>query len=105
MLHKRERANRWAESLSVTLTGALLVILLLLAGCGGGGGSNPPQGNPVPTVTSISPSSVMVGASRFTLTVTGTGFISSSAVKWNGADRTTSFISSTQLSATIRTSD
>jgi len=37
--------------------------------------------------------------------VTGTGFVSTSKVRWNGVDRTTTYISSTQLTATIPSSD
>jgi hypothetical protein len=37
--------------------------------------------------------------------VTGTSFVSSSVVEWNGGARTTSFVSSTQLSAAITASD
>ncbi|MDW8231414.1 MAG: IPT/TIG domain-containing protein, partial [Roseiflexaceae bacterium] len=41
----------------------------------------------------------------FTLTITGTGFISSSVVRWNGSDRSTTFVSSTRLTASIPASD
>ncbi|MCF8177017.1 MAG: hypothetical protein K9J74_00770 [Sulfuritalea sp.] len=62
--------------------------------------------NPVPTTTSISPASKFVGAAGFTMTVNGTGFVSgSSVVRFNGANRTTTFISTTQLQATIPASD
>ena len=53
--------------------------------------------NPAPTITSLSPSSALAGAAAFTLTVTGTGFLPSSVVQWNGADRTTTYVSATQL--------
>lgn len=61
--------------------------------------------NPVPTVTSLSPTGATVGGAAFTLTVTGTNFISSSVVRWNGSDRTTTFTSATQLSAAIPATD
>lgn len=60
--------------------------------------------NPVPTLVSISPSSVTAGASTFTLTVTGSNFINSSTVKWNGSPLTTTYISGTQLTATVNSS-
>ncbi|MCI0400489.1 MAG: IPT/TIG domain-containing protein, partial [Gammaproteobacteria bacterium] len=41
----------------------------------------------------------------FTLTVNGSNFINGSVVRWNGADRTTTFVSATQLTATIPASD
>ncbi len=62
--------------------------------------------NPTPTTTSITPTSATVGDPDFTLTVNGTNFINSnSTVTWNGANRVTSFISSTQLSAAIPFTD
>jgi len=64
-----------------------------------------PPANPVPTASSLSPSSAVARGSAFTLTVTGSNFISSSVVRWNGADRTTTFVSATQLQASIPASD
>ncbi|MBL9186095.1 MAG: hypothetical protein JNK23_01320 [Opitutaceae bacterium] len=61
--------------------------------------------NPVPSITSISPASAVAVSGPFTLTVTGTGFISSSIVQWNGASRTTTYISTTQLTASILAGD
>jgi hypothetical protein len=57
--------------------------------------------NPVPTLTSISPISAPAGGPAFTLTVTGSNFITTSKVRWNGADRTTTYVSATQLTAAI----
>jgi len=85
----------------------VLLSVLCAASCGGGGGSSPapPAGNPVPSVSSLSPSSVSSGGAAFTLTVNGTGFISSSTVGWNGSSRTTTYVSSTQLTASITAAD
>jgi hypothetical protein len=57
---------------------------------------------PPPAVTGISPSSVTVGGSDFDLTVTGSGFTTTSKIKWNETicDGTT-FINETQLSTRI----
>jgi len=57
--------------------------------------------NGVPTTTSISPSCVTAGSTGFTLTVTGTKFVSNSVVNWNGSTLTTTFVSSTQLTAIV----
>jgi Concanavalin A-like lectin/glucanases superfamily/Domain of unknown function (DUF1929)/Bacterial Ig domain/Galactose oxidase, central domain len=57
--------------------------------------------NPVPTTTGITPSSAAPGGPEFTLTVNGTNFVTSSVVRWAGLDRTTTFVSSTQLTAAI----
>ena len=46
--------------------------------------------NPMPTLTSISPSAITAGSPRFTLTVSGTGIFSQSAVLINGISHTVS---------------
>ena len=61
--------------------------------------------NPVPALTSLSPSNATAGGTDFTLTVTGANFVPSSGVSWNGAARTSTYVSSTQLQATIQASD
>jgi fibronectin type 3 domain-containing protein len=61
--------------------------------------------NPVPTLTSISPSTINAGEAGGTLTVTGTNFISGSVVRWNGSNRTATYVSATQLNAVIPASD
>src|SRR3989344_1707142 len=80
----------------------------------GGGESNsqtftisvtPPTPNPVPTLTSISPSSATQNDPEFTMTLTGTDFVSTSVARFNGVSRTTTYVSSTQLTATIPSSD
>jgi len=49
--------------------------------------------------------SALAGGPAYSLTVTGTNFDVSSIIRWNGADRATSFVSSTQLTATIPATD
>ncbi len=77
----------------------------------GGGVSNAQiftiTSNPVPTTTSISPITTFAtaGSPGFMLTVNGTNFILSSTVRFNGLNRATTFISSTQLTTQILTSD
>src|SRR5439155_7977770 len=61
--------------------------------------------NPVPTTSSLSPTSRFVGDGAFTLTVNGTNFIAGSVVRWVGSDRTTTFVSPTQLTASIPATD
>lgn len=84
----------------------LFLCLGVLIGCGGSGGSNSniPQ-NPSPTLSSISPNSTGAGSTALTLTATGTGFISSSAIEWNGEALATTFVSSTSLTVQVPTSD
>jgi uncharacterized protein (DUF1800 family) len=54
--------------------------------------------NPMPVLTSVTPPSVTVAA--FTLTVNGTGFVNAAVVNFGSTPLTTTFISSTQLTAT-----
>jgi len=64
-----------------------------------------PINNPVPTITSTSPTSATAGGTAFTLTVNGTNFIASSVVNWNGTALTTSYVSATQVRAQVPASD
>ncbi len=91
-------------------------ILVTISGLTIGGASSPNYSltqptttasilNPVPTTTAISPTSTSAGGSSFTLTVTGTNFVASSTVDWNGSPLATTFTSSTQLSATVPAGD
>ncbi len=61
--------------------------------------------NPVPTVTSVTPTAVVAGDPGFTLTVNGSNFVFESVVRWNGADRPTTFVSTGKLTASIPASD
>ncbi|WP_129206981.1 IPT/TIG domain-containing protein [Silvibacterium dinghuense] len=86
-----------------------LSVFLVIAGCAGGGStttSTPPSSgtsstNPKPSVTSISPSSVVAGSAAETLTITGTGFLSSSVVNFNSTALTTTYASATSLTASV----
>ena len=56
-------------------------------------------------LTGIDPFSARVGGSGFTLTVNGDHFVRSSKVTWNGSPRATTYVSATQLTAQILSSD
>ena len=60
---------------------------------------------PPPTLTALSPSSATAGGPGSTLTTTGSNFVRGSVVRWNGANRTTTFVNSTQLTAGIPAAD
>jgi len=74
-----------------------------------GGGTSAAQTfsitNPSPTLSTLSPTGTSAGNAAFTLTLTGTNFVSGSSVQWNGAARTTTFVSPTQLTAAIAAAD
>jgi WD40-like Beta Propeller Repeat len=58
-----------------------------------------------PAICSLSPSSVVAGASAFTITVSGASFASNSTVKWNNSARTTTFVNANTLQAQITATD
>lgn len=61
---------------------------------------------PIATLSTISPTTIASGGSDFALTVNGTNFVNGeSIVRWNGTDRATTFVSSTELSAAIPAAD
>ena len=61
--------------------------------------------NPQPSITTLSPSSVDAESGGFTLQVNGSGFASGATVLWNGKARTTSYVTSSLLNATISADD
>ena len=61
--------------------------------------------NPVPTPALLSPSSVAGSGPSFNLIVYGSNFVTTSAVTWNAADRPTTYVNATQLTAAIPASD
>jgi len=61
--------------------------------------------NPAPSLGSLSPSGATHGGASFTLTLTGSNFVSGALVKWNTKDLKTVFVSSGKLTATVPASD
>jgi photosystem II stability/assembly factor-like uncharacterized protein len=58
--------------------------------------------NPIPTITSISPNSIPANTQNPTpIIVTGTGFLQGAVTVFNGSALQTTFVSSTQLTATL----
>lgn len=60
---------------------------------------------PPPVISSFSPHSARAGGLSFTLTLNGANFSPSSIVEWNGSSRATTFVSGSQLQATILATD
>lgn len=101
--------------LSRSLELCVVCLTLSLAGCGGGGmgtSATPttpttpaaPTNNPMPTLTSISPSSVTSGASATTITLTGINFIPTTTVTMNDAPVSSTFVNSTSLTTQVSAS-
>lgn len=77
----------------------------------GGGPSSPSGFTIVPVqpggsvIASLSPASAKAGGAAFTLTVNGSNFVANYPVRWNGDVRTTTFVNSNQVTASINATD
>ncbi|UPT75284.1 MAG: IPT/TIG domain-containing protein [Elusimicrobiota bacterium] len=68
--------------------------------------SPPPVQTPAaPSISALSPSSATAGSPAFTLRVDGANFTADAAVRWNGANRATTFVSAARLDAAIPAGD
>jgi hypothetical protein len=65
----------------------------------------PPPPASQPALNTLSPSTATAGGPAFTLTVNGTNLVSGAEVRWNGAARSTTFVSATQVRAAITAAD
>jgi uncharacterized protein (TIGR03437 family) len=67
-----------------------------------GGGTSVAQTFTIaPTIASINPTMAFVGGNAFTLTVLGTGFCEGTQIRVNGTPRTSTIVSSTQITTQI----
>jgi 6-phosphogluconolactonase len=83
-----------------------LVLFFALSGLARCGGSSsmeqtPPPPPLPPSINTISPTTALAGGAAFTLTINGANFVAGSVVNFGGAAPTTTFVSSTQLTAAI----
>jgi hypothetical protein len=99
--------SRHASSIDVKRL-SLLLFLVLAVGCGGSGSPATSSGgtqNPAPTLSNISPNTRAAGAAALTIVASGSSFINSSVVQWNGVALATTYQSSTSLQAQVPASD
>ena len=62
--------------------------------------------NPVPAIDQpLVPATAFPGVPSFNITVHGTGFVSGAVVRWNNSPRATTFVSASQLTATLTAAD
>lgn len=91
------------------MAGACLSLLtLLVIGCGGASAPSTPltqADNAVPTIASITPSTTTAGIGELSISVSGTGYVSGSAVRWNGTPVATTFSTDTSLTAALPATD
>jgi hypothetical protein len=57
--------------------------------------------NPTPVLSALAPNAIAAGVSSFTFRATGTGFLPSSVVRWNGQDRPTTFLAANTLQVSV----
>ncbi|WP_217913378.1 IPT/TIG domain-containing protein [Miltoncostaea marina] len=60
---------------------------------------------PAPAVASLSPPSAFAGSGDLAVIVDGSGFVRRSVVRWNGAPRSTQFVSATRLTFVVPAAD
>ena len=100
----KKPAKGWNLS-SALRFGRLLALLVLLSGCNG---LNPLCGSarPAPVLSSISPATIVFSQlpATFSLVLTGSKFVSSSVVLFNGTTVPTTVNSDSQLTATVPSS-
>ncbi len=61
--------------------------------------------NPIPVLNSISPASAQAGAAATTITLSGANFVTASSATWNGQTLTSTYQSTTTITAQIPISD
>jgi uncharacterized repeat protein (TIGR01451 family) len=60
--------------------------------------------SPAPSVATVTPQSAPAGSAALTITIQGANFVSTSLVNWNGSSLPTTYVSDSQLTATISAS-
>lgn len=83
----------------------LFLLILFAVGCGYSSKGNGTVAAGAPSISSLAPNSTAVGGTAFTLTVNGSGFTSGAVVYWSGTTRTTTFVSSSKVTAAITAAD
>jgi uncharacterized repeat protein (TIGR01451 family) len=91
------------EGLLVVVSGFLTCVFI---GCSGNSSSTPSAPpatarNPLPSVVSIDPSSILAGSAAQTVTLTGGGFIGKSVVAIGGTAVTTTYVNAKLLTAVL----
>jgi hypothetical protein len=81
-----------------------LVLLLGIVGCGSGKSNPATVMNPAPVINSISPPTASAGTQSQSVIISGSGFLASSTVTYNGAAIQTGFVSSSQLTLSLTAS-
>jgi hypothetical protein len=94
-----------SHSVAISPGGNFTITAIQTAGSISGTSNTFTVNNSSPSTVSISPTSKTTGEPGFVITINGSNFNTASVVRFNGSDRTTIFNNSTQLTATILSSD
>jgi hypothetical protein len=87
------------------ITAVLAAASFAIVGACSGVGTMSAPGNPLPVLLALTPSVVNAGAATATVRVSGTAFLHDSRVRWDGADRPTRYVSSTELAFDLAAGD
>ena len=84
----------------------IVALFLALPSCGGGSSTPPPPPpNPVPSISSLSPTQQAAGSTSQSLTIAGSGFIGNSTVTYNNVAHAASYTSASQLGISLTSAD
>lgn len=81
-----------SANLVIAVSGVTTPVSVPLQGTGG---------NPIPTITALSPANIYAGSPTTTITMNGTGFLSSSVASIQNVSLLTTYVSSTQIKAQV----
>lgn len=95
--------------MKIATTLSLMALLALGVACGGynskSTATTPPSPGAMPAISALSPPSTTAGSTGVILTVNGSDFNSNAAINWKGTALTTTFVSASQVMATIPDAD
>jgi len=85
---------------------SLAALIALTLACGYSSKSTTPAvAGAMPSIAALAPDNTNSGGAAFTLTVNGSNFSTKAAINWNGTAQTTTYVSTSQLTATISATD
>jgi len=91
------------KTMSTVLLAALVAFTLA---CGySSKATTPPTAGAMPAIDTLAPDNMNAGGAAFVLTVNGSNFSTKSTINWNGTAQTTTYVSTSQLTATISAAD
>ncbi|MFZ0417810.1 MAG: IPT/TIG domain-containing protein [Candidatus Sulfotelmatobacter sp.] len=91
------------KTLSTALLAALIAFTLA---CGySSKATTPAVAGSMPSIAELAPDNTNSGGTAFVLTVNGSNFSSKATINWNGTAQTTTYVSASQLTATIAAAD